>query len=668
MVQAVNGVGMVSALTNLGLAYVPGVDPAMREPTSLTLLVNETSAPYGTKQTFAAKLTHSGDQGEQPLFGERVLFRLGPQTRLAITDQDGIAVVEFPILGLPDDPFDPNDDYELKASFPGTALYESSTAYVNYNITKQNTILDLTPNPAAASPSDDSILVAKLTDSNTDPRLLAEKTVFLILTNQASSEIYEEAVITDYAGRANLGKLPLEPGTYLVKAYFSGVVPLQDGNLTLNDDRYNPSTAEGILTLNIPPTAVDDYGEPYVLLEDTILSISAPGILGNDFDPDGYSGSLTVAWYSDPSQGVLALAADGSFEFTPPLNYSGEITFTYKASDGIQESNLATVTLEVTPVNDPPVAGDDAYTTFEDQVLSIAAPGVLSNDSDIENDSLSAEIITHPQHGIVILNPDGSFNYTPSANYYGIDSFTYAASDDELEVDTAIVTITIEPVNDAPEAEDDSYTLAEDTILDIGVPGVLSNDFDLDGDQISAILVSTTAHGSLTLYSDGSFSYTPVANFSGNDSFTYFASDGFLSSNLATVNLSVEDANDPPFCDSAYSSVNNLWPPNGAFYPVYVLGVTDPENDTVTITITSIYQDEPVGNAPDGIIYGSYAEVRAERDGNGDGRVYHITFIANDGNGGTCTGEIMVAVIPHDKSGDFDAIDGGALFDSTIAY
>jgi len=137
--------------------------------------------------------------------------------------------------------------------------------------------------------------------------------------------------------------------------------------------------------------------------------------------------------------------------------------------------------------------------------------------------------------------------------------------------------------------------------------------------------------------------------------------------------LTIQTANQPPDCSKARPSVATLWPPNNKFVPVQVLGVTDPDGDPVTITITAIRQDEPVDTfgdgsfTPDGMGVGtSTAQLRAERSGTakvpGNGRVYHVFFTADDGRGGTCSGKVLVSV-PHDMNKP--AIDGGALYDST---
>src|SRR5204862_88028 len=146
------------------------------------------------------------------------------------------------------------------------------------------------------------------------------------------------------------------------------------------------------------------------------------------------------------------------------------------------------VTITVTPVNDAPVAAnDDSYTTPEDTQLTVSAPGVLANDSDVDSDPLSTILVTGPSHGTLTLNSDGSLVYLPALNFNGIDSFTYKASDGQAQSAVATVTITVTPVNDAPvAANDDSYTTPEDTQLTVIAPGVLANDSDVDADTLSA--------------------------------------------------------------------------------------------------------------------------------------------------------------------------------------
>jgi hypothetical protein len=168
------------------------------------------------------------------------------------------------------------------------------------------------------------------------------------------------------------------------------------------------------------------------------------------------------------------------------------------------------------------VATDDAYAVDEDSSLTIAAAGVLANDTDLENDPLSATLGTGPANGTLSLAADGSFVYTPSA-FSGTDSFSYTASDGSLS-DEALVMITVNPVADAPVAALDFYSTGEDLPLVVGADlGVLANDLDPAAGGLTAEVLTGPEHGTLTLNADGGFTYTPEANYHGGDSFTYKA-------------------------------------------------------------------------------------------------------------------------------------------------
>src|SRR6185369_5688627 len=142
--------------------------------------------------------------------------------------------------------------------------------------------------------------------------------------------------------------------------------------------------------------------------------------------------------------------------------------------------------------------------------------------------------------------------------YLGSDSFTYKANDGQADSGIASVTITITGVNDAPVAVDDSYTTPEDTQLTVIAAGVLVNDSDVDGDALSAILVSQPTHGVLTLNTNGGFNYVPETNYLGSDSFTYQANDGATNSNIATVSITITGVNDAPVAvDDSYTTAED---------------------------------------------------------------------------------------------------------------
>ena len=123
------------------------------------------------------------------------------------------------------------------------------------------------------------------------------------------------------------------------------------------------------------------------------------------------------------------------------------------------------MSLTVNPVNDAPVAVADSYSTNEDTPLTVTAPGVLGNDTDVDGDALTAILVAGPSHGSLALNGNGSFTYTPGANYNGSDAFTYKANDGQADSNVATVSLTVNPVNDAPVAVADSYSTNEDTAL-----------------------------------------------------------------------------------------------------------------------------------------------------------------------------------------------------------
>src|SRR5207247_2385177 len=204
------------------------------------------------------------------------------------------------------------------------------------------------------------------------------------------------------------------------------------------------------------------------------------------------------------SHGALTLNANGSFTYTPAANFNGSDSFTYKANDGLLDSNMATVALTINPGNDAPLAVNDSFATDEDTVLTITAPGVLGNDTDIDSPTLTAVVVTGPSHGTLTLDADGGFTYTPAANFNGSDSFTYKANDGLLDSDVATVALTINPVNDAPVALNDSFATDEDTALTITAPGVLGNDTDIDSPTLTAVVVTGPSHGALTLNANGS--------------------------------------------------------------------------------------------------------------------------------------------------------------------
>jgi VCBS repeat-containing protein len=235
-------------------------------------------------------------------------------------------------------------------------------------------------------------------------------------------------------------------------------------------------------------------------------------------------------------------------------------------------------------VNDAPVAVDDSYSVNEDATLTVGAPGVLGNDTDVEGDSLTALLVSEPAHGTLAFNANGSFKYVPSPNYNGLDSFTYKASDGSLDSGVATVTITVSPVNDAPVVVDDSYNVNEDTSLTVEAPGVLGNDTDVDGDALAAVLVSGPAHGTLTLSTNGSFVYLPATHYTGIDTFTYQAGDGQAQSDPATVTITVMPVSIALNISDAGADATIECPNAPVFTPPTATGGCDPNPRVVEVS------------------------------------------------------------------------------------
>ena len=211
---------------------------------------------------------------------------------------------------------------------------------------------------------------------------------------------------------------------------------------TISDGNGGTDTATVSITVvpvNDAPVAVDDSASTN---EDTPVTVS---VLDNDSDLDG--DALTVVSTTTPSNGTVVINNNGTITYTPNENFSGSDSFEYTISDGNGGTDTATVTITVNAVNDAPVAVDDVATTDEDNAVTIS---VLDNDSDVDGNGLTVTSTTTPSNGTVVINSDGTVTYTPNADYNGTDSFEYTISDGNGGTDTAVVTITINPVNDAP--------------------------------------------------------------------------------------------------------------------------------------------------------------------------------------------------------------------------
>jgi VCBS repeat-containing protein len=324
-----------------------------------------------------------------------------------------------------------------------------------------------------------------------------------------------------------------------------------NGDVTLNEDgsfTYTPNTdfygtdsftyrasdgtaVSGVGSVAITVNSVDDLpaavDDNAATQEDTLVEIA---VLGNDTGLGDTPISVTI---TDPPSEGTAEVLDHTIQYTPGSNFNGTDSFSYTVTDANADSSTATVTVSVSAANDPPEALDNSYSVDEDGELIVVSPGVLGNDSDVEGGSLTAVLENGVGNGSLTLNADGSFTYTPTADFNGADSFTYKANDGSESSSVATVTIDVNPINDTPTAVDDSVTLEEVAPVNIDV---LGNDTGLGDAPITIDVTAQPGFGTAVVL-DGQIQYSPGEGYEGSDSFTYRVTDANAESSTATVTV-----------------------------------------------------------------------------------------------------------------------------------
>ena len=233
-----------------------------------------------------------------------------------------------------------------------------------------------------------------------------------------------------------------------------------------------------------------------------------------------------------PTSGSLSGTAPNLI-YTPDLGFTGADSFTFVANDGTADSATATITIDVTD-NNAPIADPQSIGVDEEGSVAIALTG-----SDQDSDPITFQIVDAPLHGN-LTGTAPNLSYTPDANYNGDDSFTFNVNDGTDDSVLATVSLTVNPVNDAPTANAQSVSTPEDSQLAITLSGN-----DIDGDSLSYIIVDGPANGTL-IGSGANRTYTPDANFNGGDSFTFKVNDGQVDSPVVTVSIDVTAVNDAP--------------------------------------------------------------------------------------------------------------------------
>jgi VCBS repeat-containing protein len=347
---------------------------------------------------------------------------------------------------------------------------------------------------------------------------------------------------------------------------FSDAAPSYPLTVTVSDGEASDSKSFSleVIDVNRAPEALDQA----VMTDEDVAALIT--MTGSDLDGDG----LTFSVVTGPANGILG-GTGATRTYTPNADFNGLDGFTFRSHDGKTAStSTATVSITVNPVNDTPTANDSAGITDEDVELN----GFVSG-GDIDGDNVTFAKQSNPLHGSVVVNAGGSYTYTPAADYNGTDSFTFTAGDGMLNSLPATVSITVQPVNDVPNAVDDDAMTDEDTPITIFV---LTNDDGGPADEDQGLTVSSVSQGANgTVTTDGTaVTYTPNANFNGTDSFTYFNADSGGLQDKATVTITVRAVNDAPIAvdDTVTSSEDTAVTTN------VLANDSDLDGDAVSVT------------------------------------------------------------------------------------
>lgn len=403
--------------------------------------------------------------------------------------------------------------------------------------------------------------------------------------------------------------------TYTPTANFSGIDPFE---YTISDGNEGADTATAIVTVrlvNVPPSPVADN-----------LTVAEGGtatldLLANDIDND--ADPLTITAVGTADNGVVEIVSSSVVRYTPNAGFTGSDRFSYTVSDSLVEAQ-GEVTVVVTDVNGGPTAVADAASTNENTPVSIQ---VLANDTDPDGDELTVTIAVPAGDGEAAANSEGEVVYTPDTDFVGVDTFRYQIADGAGETSIATVTVTVSNVNAPPDANDDDGSTQEEVAVSIDV---LDNDSDPDGDALTVTITTAPINGTAAV-SGGVVLYTPEADFSGTDQFTYQVADPDGATDSAVVSILVSNVNVAPVAvdDEITTEVND---------PVRIsvlVNDTDADGDTLSIVDSSQPDNGSAVVRGVSIIY---------TPATGFAGVDSFNYQITDGNDGNSTATVTVTV------------------------
>ncbi|CAH1554456.1 tandem-95 repeat protein [Vibrio owensii] len=338
--------------------------------------------------------------------------------------------------------------------------------------------------------------------------------------------------------------------TFMPNENFSGDISLDV--IVADEQGAIDETTAGItvIEVNDPPVAGPTS---YTVDEDSVLTFSESQILANASDIEGDVELVGISY--EGSDGIFTVNGDGTCSFAPNENFNGQVQLDVT----IQDENGATVdthiNVDVLPINDPPVSGDLAYTINEDSSITLSQEQLLAKAGDIDSENLEAINLSTDDNATIQYNDDGSYTITPDENYNGDLDLTFDIIDNDGGSVQVGLDITVNPVNDLPQAQDQQFTVEEDGTLLFTDADLLEGASDIDGDDLSIEnVLYTGADGVLTDNGDGTYSFAPNENFNGDVQFTFDVSDG-TGSTPAFIDVSVTPVNDPPVAGSTSYTV-----------------------------------------------------------------------------------------------------------------
>jgi hypothetical protein len=515
-------------------------------------------------------------------------------------------------------------DYTPATNFNGTEVITYTVS--DGTLTDETGTLTVTVNPINDTPIavNDVLTVdqgAALTSKNViaNDTDIDNDTLTLTAVSTAGSgtvAINSDNVSVDYTPAANFN------GTEII------TYTVSDG--TLSDETGTLSVT--VSTINYAPVAVED-----VMTVDEDTALVTKDVITNDTDAN--NDTLTLVAVSTAGLGTVAINADNiSVDYTPAANFNGSEVITYTVSDGTLTDESGSLTVTVNPINDNPIAVADTLTVDEDAALT--SVDVISNDTDIDNDTITLTAVSTAGSGTVAINSDNvSVDYIPAANFNGTEVITYTVSDGTLTDETGTLTVTVNTVNDAPVAVEDSISVEEDAALTS--TNVIANDTDIDNDTLLVLSATTTGTGTVTINVDNlSVDYTPAVNFNGTETISYTVSDGTLSDENGKLTITVNPVNDAPIAVKDTLTVIE----GSALKTVDVIANdTDIENDVLSLVAVSTAGTGTVSVNADNLSI----DYKPENNFYGE---EIITYTVSDGNLSDEKGILTVTVIPDNDA------------------